>query len=1466
MLDRIIARPVAVSLLMLGIALAGLLGFRLMPVSALPQVEFPTLSVTANLPGASPQVVASTLTAPLERALGSIAGITEITSSSSQGRSRISLQFALDRPIDAAARDVQAAINAALPLLPPGLPALPSYRKINPAEAPILIVAVSSEVLDRGQLYDAASTVLAQRLAQIPGVGQVDISGGALPAVRIAVNPDSLRASGMSLEQVRQRVAQFSTFRPVGQVESDETAWLLGIDDQLRTAADFARLILKTDAGRPVYLADVASVTDAVQDVRHYGEANGNPAIVLVIFKQPNANIIETVERIRSVLPVLQQQVDGNIDLAVTLDRTVTIRASLREVERTLFISVGLVFAVVLVFLRRLQWALIPGLCVPVTLLGACAFMYLAGFSLDNLSLMALIVVTGFVADDAIVVMENMARHRAHGLSMAHAARRGAREIAPTVLSISLALVAVFVPVLFMGGVVGRLFQSFALTLCVAVLLSMAVCLSLAPTAFAHLSQRPAPRRSMWGRRVARGYRKSLSWCLRHPVWTVLVLVAVLVANGVVYRQLPKGFFPQQDTGRISGNLQGDQTASFQFMQQKLKAVLAMLREDPAVAAVSGFTGGGQRNYGSLFMALKPLGERTESSEAVIARLRAKLATLTGIRVFLTPQQDVRLGGRPSNSQYEYSLRADDSRLLQGLEPPIKKALQKLPELVDVSSDQQTKALQLLLTVDRDRLAYHGLSVQQFDNHLQSAFGQRLIGTIYNPGNQYRVVLELAAPHLTGPEGLDAVWLPTESGGLVALRSLVQTELKPAALSVSHEGGSASLTFSFALAEGVALSQALEAVGDAVARVGLPAGVSASFQGNAKALSDGERSQPFLLLMTVLAVYLILGVLYESFLHPLTILSTVPAAGLGALLALQVAGREFTVIALVAVILLMGIVMKNAILMIDFALVRRRRAQQSAPAAILRAAHLRLRPILMTTAVALLGAAPLALMSGDGAELRQPLGIAVVGGLLISQLLTLYTTPVIFVMLERARARTAFVVAASGSALVLGACTNLTPPAIPAPVPQADRFRNAPEAWLVPDTGSTGVPAAWWTVYGDAQLNALQERVLEQNANLQAAAAQVQVAQAAFAASRAALFPGFGVNAGVLRSANNLTSPRGTAFTVSGVFSPWEVDIWGRLGALSSAADANRTVAAQRLAAARLSIHAQVAQTWLTFGFAQSQQALLENNEGIARRLLELAQNRIAAGVAAPVEVAQAQAQLSTLSAQRVAAQAQVRQLRNALVTLAGGREEGIPSEAAAPLATPQMPAVPAVLPSTLVARRPDILAAAAAAQATWSQREASRTALFPVLNLSASGGYRGIGFSRLVEMPVTVWSVGSTLAYPLFDAGARRAALAQADAQFAVQTATWRQTVLDALQEVEDQLVAVWQFHEQTAFQQQAAMAAQQALDMTRNQYDAGLVSLQTLLQSQQTALSARQALLLAQHQERLAANILFKNLAGLP
>jgi multidrug efflux pump len=1024
-----IARPVATTLITVGLALAGVLGFQLLPVAPLPQVDIPTIAVSASLPGASPDTMAATVATPLERALGSIAGVNEITSRSSLGAASIILQFDLNRDINGAARDVQAAINAARTLLPTGMPSNPSYRKVNPADAPVMIIALTSRTLSRGQMYDAASTVLAQRLSQVQGVGQVTVGGGALPAVRVELDPDKLAEKGIALDVVRGAITATNANRPKGSVEEAGHTWQIGANDQAVTAAEYAPVLLSYKNGAAVRLRDVASVVDSVQDVRNYGVVNGRPAITLFVQKEPGANIIETVERVREILPRLQASIPSAIDVTVISDRTPTIRASLHEVERAMAIAVGLVILVVLLFLRSWRATLIPAVAVPVSLAGTFGVMFLCGYSLDNLSAMALTVATGFVVDDAIVVLENITRHIELGLSPREAALKGAREIGFTVISISISLIAVFIPLLLMGGVVGRLFREFSVVLSASIVVSMVVSLTTTPMmAAALLKHQPtavAPGRwARWTgrakRSLARGYRRSLAWTLRHQPVAVLALLGVVALNVWLYTAIPKTFFPQQDTGVLIGGVQADQGSSFQMMQARVDKFMGILMADPAVANVTGSTGGnggpggGARNNATFYITLKPLAERRISADGVVARLRGKLAHEPGANLFFVPVQDIRIGGRQSNSQYQYTLQADDVDTLREWEPRVRNAFSRLPELTDVSTDQQDKGLQTSLVIDRDAAARLGVSVANLDSTLNDAFGQRQVGVIYNALNQYRVVMELAAPFLQGPQTLMRLYVTSNTGAQVPLAAFARVETTNTPLAVNHQSGTPASTISFNLPLGVSLSDATAAINSAMAELGVPVSVRGSFAGTANAFQQSLSSQPLLIAAAIVTIYLVLGMLYESLIHPVTILSTLPSAGVGALLALMLFHTEFSIIALIGVILLIGIVKKNAIMMIDFAIARLR-AGEAAPgqsagpvtagAAIFRAANLRLRPILMTTFAAIFGAVPLALGTGDGAELRQPLGIAIVGGLILSQLLTLYTTPVVFVLMDRLSAK-----------------------------------------------------------------------------------------------------------------------------------------------------------------------------------------------------------------------------------------------------------------------------------------------------------------------------------------------------------------------------------------------------------------------------------------------------------------------------
>ena len=1004
-----IRRPVATTLLTLGIALAGILALRLLPVSPLPQVDNPTISVSVGLPGASPETMASTVATPLERALGRIAGVTEMTSSSSLGSTNITLQFDLSRNIDGAARDVQAAMDAARSLLPSGLPSNPTYRKVNPADAPVMILSMTSDTLDQGQMYDSASTVLAQSLAQVDGVGQVMVGGSSLPAVRVELNPDALNRYGIGSAAVRMAIVTTNANRPKGILDGDARHWQIAANDQAKKAADYRPIIVAYHNGAAVRLADVATVDDSVQDLRNAGLADGRPAILLLIRRQPGANVIETVDRVKAILPMLQASIPRSIDLQIASDSTTTIRASLREVERTLLISISLVIMVVFLFLRRWRAATIPAVAVPVSLIGTFAIMYLAGYSLDNLSLMALTIATGFVVDDAVVVLENVSRHIEQGISPFEAALLGAREVGFTVVSMSISLIAVFVPILLMGGIVGRLFREFAVTLSAAILVSLVVSLTTTPMMCARVlrpesEERPGRLSRFIERMFARllqGYDRTLRWALAHRHVMLAALLGTVALNIYLYVIVPKGFMPQQDTGRIMGNLVADQSISFQAMRQKLVNFVAVVKADKAVDHVVAFTGGGQRNSAFFFVILKPVAQRKISADMVIARLRGKLAHQPGATLFLQAAQDVRVGGRSANAQYQYTLSADDIKELRAWEPRIRQALSRIPEIVDVSTDQQDLGLQTSLVVDRDAATRLGVNLFQLDSTLNDLFGQRQVSTIYNPLNQYHVVMEVAPTYWQNPSELNNTYIVSNSGAEVPLSAFARWEPTNTSLVVNHQGQFLATTVSFNLAPRASLSTATGAVEAALQRIGVPTSIHGSFQGTAQVYKASFANMPLLLLAAVVTVYLVLGILYESLVHPITIILTLPSAGTGAFLALLITGTDFTIMAFIGVMLLIGIVKKNAILMIDFAIEDRRRTGARAEDAIYRACLLRFRPIMMTTMAALLGALPLAFGHGDGAELRQPLGISIAGGLIVSQILTLYTTPVVYLYMER---------------------------------------------------------------------------------------------------------------------------------------------------------------------------------------------------------------------------------------------------------------------------------------------------------------------------------------------------------------------------------------------------------------------------------------------------------------------------------
>ncbi len=1009
-----IRRPVATSLLTVALLLSGIIAYRMLPVAPLPEVEYPTISVSAGLPGASPETMASAVATPLERMFGRIAGITQMTSNSGLGNTNITMQFDLSRDIDAAGRDVQAAINAARGQLPADLPSNPGWRKSNPAESPIMNLALTSDTATQQQKFDKADTILAQKIAQIPGVGSVGVGGSSQPAVRVEVNPLLLSKLGVSLDQVRIALGATNANVPKGSLSDDQRTWIINDNDQLFLAADYARLIVAFNrtTRAPIRLSDIATVLDSQANNRNAGSVNGKPAVQISVSRQPQANIIETEDRVRAILPLLQASIPPSMNLDVIQDRSTTIRASVDDVEKTMVIAIVLVIAVVFVFLRSLWATAIPSVAVPLSLVGTFGVMYMAGYSVDNLSLMALTISTGFVVDDAIVVIENITRYLEHGMSPMEAALKGSSEIGFTVLSMSTSLVAVFIPILLMGGIVGRIFREFAVTLSVAVGLSMVISLTTTPMMCAHLlkpedkTKKPNifARASLAGFDwLYQGYAATLRWVLRNQLLMLGVMLGTVGLAVYLYIIVPKGFFPQQDTGRLNGNALASEDTSFQDMKEKLDQYIAIVQADPDVAIVSGNVGG-RTNTASFQITLKPLGERKMSVDQVINRLRPKMARVPGATLFLQPVQDVNIGGRGSNAQFQYTLQSDSTSDLMAWAPKVEAALKQIPILRDVNSDLQNKGLQAGLVIDRDTASRLGITTNTLDSTLYDALGQRQVSTMYRGQNQYHVVMEIDPKFQQSPDGLKNIFVESSSGTAIPLSAFTHYEQSNTALAIAHQGQFPAITFSFNLGLNVPLGDAVNAVEAMERKLDMPQTIHPGFQGSAQQYQASLATEPLLILGALTTVYIVLGILYENYVHPITILSTLPSAGVGALLALLLFKVELTIIALIGIILLIGIVKKNAILMIDFALQAEREEGNLPEESIYKACLLRFRPIMMTTMAAMFGGIPIALGTGNGSELRRPLGIAIVGGLLVSQMLTLYTTPVVYLYMDRLRA------------------------------------------------------------------------------------------------------------------------------------------------------------------------------------------------------------------------------------------------------------------------------------------------------------------------------------------------------------------------------------------------------------------------------------------------------------------------------
>ena len=1014
-----VRRPVATSLVTMAIFLSGAIAFRFLPVAPLPQVDLPTIGVGASLPGASPETMASAVATPLERQFGRIAGVTQMTSTSTLGNTGIALQFDLNRDINAAARDVEAAINAARSQLPADLPSQPTYRKVNSADSPILLLSLTSDTIPIGQIYDASDSILAQKIAQVPGVGQVFTWGSSRPAVRVQVNPHLLNSYGISMEQVRKSLQSANSNLAKGALSNDDRTWAVSDTDQLFKAYEYMPQIVGGHAGAPVRLVDVATVVDSTEDIRNLALPAGKPGVIIGIFRQPGANMIEAVDRVKAALPVLRASISPSLHLNIVNDRTLVIRSSVHEVERTMTISIILVILVVFAFLRNYWATVIPSIAVPLSLVGTFGVMYLLGYSLDNLSLMALTISTGFVVDDAIVVIENIARHMEAGLGAFQATMRGASEIGFTVLSMSASLVAVFIPILMMGGIVGRLFREFAVTLSVAIAVSMFVSLTTTPMLCARFLRHDTHKKHGLAYRLSegafngmlKGYDHGLRWVLRHQALILLITIGTAVVNVYMFKEVNKGFFPQQDTGRVMGFIQADQDTSFVEISKKMRAFTNIVLADPAVDTVSSFTGGGNgTSTARMFVQLKPIEERKVNADLFIARIRDKTAGIPGASLFMQSMQDVTVGGRFGGAQYQYTLQADNLDDLYHWAPIIMERMRQIPELRDINSDQQNKGLQSYLSIDRDTAGRLGVSMQDIDNALGDSFGQRQVSNIYKGLNQYHVVLEVAPDYQENPEALKGIYVPSNTGKLVPLSAFAHYEHSNTALSVNHQGIFPSITLSFNLVPGASLGPAVEHIEQARRQLGVPNTVHATFQGTAQAFQDSVKDLPLWIIAALGAVYIVLGILYESFIHPITILSTIPSAGIGALLALQLMHMDLSIIAIIGILLLVGIVKKNAILMIDFAVQVEREEQTPPEEAIYKAALRRFRPIMMTTMAAMFGALPLALGTGAGSEIRKPLGITIVGGLILSQMLTLFTTPVVYIYMDRLQAwlRTSF--------------------------------------------------------------------------------------------------------------------------------------------------------------------------------------------------------------------------------------------------------------------------------------------------------------------------------------------------------------------------------------------------------------------------------------------------------------------------
>jgi len=1498
-----IRRSVGTALLTAAIALAGAVAYLQLPVAPLPQVDFPTISVGASLPGASPEIMASSVAAPLERQLGHIAGVNEMTSSSTLGSSGITLQFDLNRDINGAARDVQAAINAARADLPANLPSNPTYRKVNPADAPIIILALTSDIYDRGKLYDAASTIIEQQLLQIEGVGQVNIGGGALPAVRVDVNPTLLNSFGLSLTDVSAMLGKQNANLAKGQLADGHTTVDILANDQLLKAADYKKLIVAVRNGAAIRLSDVANVQDSVENIRTAGYLNGKPAIPLIILRQPGANIIETVDRIKAALPSLKASIPTGINMDVVLDRTTTIRASVREIERTLLISIALVILVVFIFLRSPRATLIPAVVVPVSLIATFGVMYLFGYSVDNLSLMALTISTGFVVDDAIVVIENVTRHLEMGLKPMQAALKGAQEVGFTVLSISISLVVVFIPILLMGGIVGRLFREFAVVLSTAILVSLVVSLTTTPMMCSRLLRNRKPNEHGKLYRVSENffaqllgaYERSLTVVLRHPAITLVILLLTIALNIYLFVIVPKGFFPQQDNGTIAGGIQGAQDASFPAMQSAAIKFVRAITNDPAVQNVVAFTGGGgAANSGFIFMALKPLAQRKVSADQIIARLRPKLGAVPGASLFLQAGQDLRIGGRQSSAQYQYTIQSENLDDLVKWGPILLTQMKTLHGFTEVNTDQQNNGLQASLVYDRATAARLGVSPQSIDQTLYDAFGQAQVSTMYSSLNQYHVVMEAAPQFLEGPQGLNGIYLhATNSSAMVPLNAVAHYEPTTAPIAVNHQGQFPSVTLSFNLVPGVALGDAVKTIQQMEQKIKMPETIHGNFSGTLQAFQQSLATEPYLILAALIAVYIVLGILYESYIHPITILSTLPSAGVGAVLALLIFKTDLSIIAVIGILLLIGIVKKNAIMMVDFALAAEREEGKNSRDAIFQACLLRFRPILMTTMSALFGALPLILSTGTGSELRRPLGITIVGGLIMSQALTLFTTPVVYLYLDRVRLwwetmhkkkisnrlalQPAVMVAFAGAAIFFSGCSFAPHYAKPT-VQMPSAFKeltpaqtNVTDGWKTAEPKDDAIRGHWWEMFGDTNLNALENEVNVSNQTVAVALENFLAARAVVKQTRSEFFPTVTADPSVtrarqsaLRSGNVLAPTTATTFNQYSLplDASWEPDFWGSIRNSYKASKLEAQATLADLENTRLTVQAELAADYFTLRSLDSQKQLLDSTVGAYQDSLNLTRVLHKTGIDSDQDVAQAETQLNTTEAQATDLGIQRAQLEHAIALLVGQPASSF-SLGTSPLAA-QPIAVPFGVPSQLLERRPDIAAAERRVAEANAQIGVARAAYFPTVTLSGSVGYQSYSTANLFSGPAFAWSLGGALAQTVFDAGKRWAVTEQAWATYRGTVANYRETVLVAFQEVEDNLASLRILSQELQQQNAAVTSSQRYLNLAKDRYRLGVDSYLNIITAQTTLLTNQRTALNLQVEQMTASVQLIKALGG--